>query len=204
MRDLAGDNFRISIYGRHCDKRVDAAAALIRWAGSAGIHYARPGYDTTKGIIGEISGFPITARTRTDLGTVFVEFGLEGIPAATVKVDRKKLTDPEDIGAIRMLEHRIANLPSLIEHTEQQIAAETHAHAEAVRSLSAPFKHGEALQEARTNLERIDAQLRAMTEPKEPQPENTPTDDPAPITKPRIIHTGPDAIPATDTRGMSR
>lgn len=204
VRDLAGDNFRISIYGRHCDKRVDAAAALVRWAGAAGIHYARPGYDTAKGVIGEISGFPITARTRTDLGTVFVEFGLEGIPAATVKVDRKKLTDPEDIGAIRMLEHRIANLPTLIEHTKEQITAETNARAEAVRSLSAPFKHGDALQEARTNLERIDAQLRAMTEPKDPQPENAPAADPDPTTRTGITHTGPDAIPATDTRGMSR
>ena len=203
MRDLAGDNFRISIYGRHCDKR-DAAAALVRWAGAAGIHYARPGYDTAKGVIGEISGFPITARTRTDLGTVFVELGLEGIPAATVKVDRKKLTDPEDIGAIRMLEHRTANLPTLIEHTKEQIAAETHARAEAVRSLSAPFKHGDALQEARTNLERIDAQLRAMTEPKDPQPEKAPAADPDPTTRTGITHTGPDAIPATDTRGLSR
>lgn len=160
--------------------------------------------DTAKGVIGEITGFPITARTRTDLGTVFVELGLEGIPAATVKVDRKKLTDPEDIGAIRMLEHRIANLPTLIEHTKEQIAAETHARAEAVRSLSAPFKHGDALQEARTNLERIDAQLRAMTEPKDPQPENTPAADPDPTTRTGITHTGPDAIPATDTRGLSR
>ena len=175
IRDLSGESFAITIGSSTYDKRGEAAAALARWANAAGLQYAQVGRERPLGPLGTVSGIPINARARSSLGEVQLELTFDGIPNASVIIPRNKLNDTTDIGGIRQIEHRISSLNDLITRAVHDIAEAKQMKSDATGSLGAPFTHIDARQAAHDNLARIDAELAAMTTPKDdlnPTPEH--------------------------------
>ncbi|MGW9159278.1 DEAD/DEAH box helicase family protein [Microbacterium sp. NPDC055665] len=171
-QDLSGDRFRITVGDRQHTSRADAAAAVRSWADRAGIRWARPLVDDRpRGIVGEISGFPIRARTHTDLGIVHLQLDLEGIPGARVRIAASRAVESDDIGLIRMLENRVTDIPQMITTARDDLDALATARADAERGLMKPFTHTEALDQARSDLHHIDEQLAALAADDAPAPE---------------------------------
>lgn len=190
VQDLAGDRFRIIVDERPYTSRTDAAAAIARWLQGKQVQYARPLIDDrARGTLGQISGFPILARTRSHLGQVQVHLDLDGVPGATVRVPATKAVDPADIGLVRMLENRVAGIGQLITDTDTRITAATATRQDATRSLGAPFKYAAALTAAREELARVDQALGAAAE--------HPTPVASPATPVRIAETTNPAAPHT-------
>ena len=200
VQDLSGDRFRITIDQTHHTSRPDAAAGISQWARRRSLHYARPMRDDrTHGTLGQISGFPIMARTRTELGTILLELTLDGVPGSTASSPVEKvLNDP--VGLIRQLEHRTANIPDLITKTQARIAATAESRIDAERNLGAPFKHRDALSAARAELARVDAALDAVAKddptaaapaPPSAAPVATPTGDDPYAPPASVSHSGP-------------
>ncbi len=205
VQDLSGEKFRITIGDRIYTSRTDAATALARWSTSTGIGHARPVVDDrARGTVGQISSFPITARTQTDLGRVHLHLELDGIPGSTVRIPTDKALDPHDVGTIRMLENRVAGIDQLITMTRKRIDAATATRDDAARSLDAPFKHADALAAARAELSRVDAALAAVAQ-QSPSPPSTGPDpsrlQPADRAAP---HTLPGAAVTMGGAGWSR
>ena len=206
VQDLSGEKFRITIGDRIYTSRTDAATALARWATTAGLGHARPVLDDrARGTVGQISGFSITARTRTDLGHIHLLLELDGIPGATIRIPVDKALDPQDWGTIRMLENRVTGIDQLIATARARIADATTTRDDAARSLGAPFKHAAALETARAELARLDAALQDATTghtPAEPAPDRG---------QPRVggvdraaPHTVPGMVAAPGGAGWSR
>ncbi|OJX65524.1 MAG: helicase [Micrococcales bacterium 73-13] len=178
VEDLSGDRFRITIGTAHYTSRTDAAAAISQWARSRSLQYARPMRDDrSHGTLGQISGFPIVARTRTDLGQILLDLNLEGVPGSIATSPMDKVLD-EPIGLIRQLEHRAANIPDLIARTAARITETSQSRADAERNLGAPFKHRAALEAARAELARVEAELAALAKDDAPAPAGVTTETP--------------------------
>lgn len=162
VQDLSGDRFRVTLGSSHYTSRTDAAAAIAQWARARSLHYARPVRDDRGlGTLGQISGFPISARTRTDLGKILLELTLDGVPGSTAVSPVEKVLE-DGLGLIRQLEHRAAGVQSLIDRTHERIAATQEAQQDARRNLGAPFKHADALHAARAELARVNDALDAL------------------------------------------
>lgn len=188
--DLTGDKFAMTVRGTRFTNRNDAAHALAEWARIAGIHYARPHEDRPRGLVGEISGFPINARTRSIMGNVVVEFQLEGIPEVAVRVTPEQLLESANIGTVRQLENRVSGLDPLIERARQELAEQQRSLEDANRSLGGSFTHTHTLQAARDALAAIDAQL--TDSPPVTTPANIAPQASQPLDYP---HTGPHTPP---------
>lgn len=188
--DLSGERFRMTITDREYASRTDAADAIAAWCRARSLHYARPVVDDRAcGQIGAASGFPIHAATRTDLGTIYLQLDLRGIPGSTVRVPVSKAL-AGDLGLIRMLEHRLGTIDQLITRTQTAHADAEATIADARRSLDTPFKHTAALAETRDRLARLDAQLAALARDASPDPRpasvsaGTRSDPAAPLSHP--------------------
>lgn len=176
MQDLTGERFRITIGDRRFDSRTDAVGAIAEWAHRSGIRWARPTVDDrARGVLGEISGFPITARTHTDLGTVQLQLDLVGVPGARIRIPVDRVVDHGDVGVVRMLQNRVTEIPKLIDKAHAELANVQSSRVEAERGLAQPFKHADALEQARADLGRIDQQFADLAAP--PAPEEPPVDD---------------------------
>lgn len=165
-KDLSGDRFEITIDGRAYAKRTDAAAAITQWATGRNLQYARPVTDDrSRGEIGSISGFPITARTLSNAGIVNLDLTLTGIPGANVTLPVKDVLDPNHGGVIRMLENRIAGIQHFIDRDQQAIAKAQEDLDTANKGINTPFKHAQKLEDVRVKLAHIDEQMQILAAP---------------------------------------
>lgn len=163
---LSGDRFEITIDGRTYAKRTDAAAAITQWATGRNLQYARPVTDDrSRGEIGSISGFPITARTLSNAGIVNLDLTLTGIPGANVTLPVKDVLDPNHGGVIRMLENRIAGIQHFIDRDQQAIAKAQEDLDTANKGINTPFKHAQKLEDVRVKLAHIDEQMQILAAP---------------------------------------
>ncbi|WP_454262426.1 helicase-related protein [Pseudoxanthomonas mexicana] len=121
VHDLSGDRFHMTITQRACTTRTAAAASLAQWARNTGIQYARPHEERARGQVGEISGFTVTARTRSVLGNPVVVFQFEGIPETEVRVPTEHVLDGDGVGVIRQIENRLSSLPDRISKAQLEL-----------------------------------------------------------------------------------
>lgn len=170
VQDLSGEQFRMTVAGQPCKTRTDAAAALAQWARNTGVQYARPYEDRPRGHVGEISGFPMTARTRSVLGNPVVVFQLDGIPEMEIRVPTEHVLHGDGVGVIRQVENRLTSLPDRISKAQLELHEQQRSLGDANRSLNTPFKHSEHLAAARTALAAVDAQLAIPAAQPEPAP----------------------------------
>ena len=144
--------------------------SLAQWARNTGIQYARPHEERARGQVGEISGFTVTARTRSVLGNPVVVFQFEGIPETEVRVPIEHVLDGDGVGVIRQIENRLSSIPDRISKAQLELQEHQRSLEDAQRSLTTPFKHTEQLGAARGALAAVDAQLAIPAALPEPAP----------------------------------
>lgn len=168
--ELGGERFRMSIDGATYDKRSEAAQAWQQWAG---VHAsARPprGGEADLGVAGRISGHDIRVVQRpgnlADLSASPVELRIDDAPGVAVEVTRATSLNPS-VGMIQRLENQVRALPEEVTKREARLVAAHQEVVDAQEALDVPFKHQDALEAARWEVERIG---RAMRGEETPQP----------------------------------
>ncbi|WIG19338.1 helicase-related protein [Kocuria rosea] len=168
--ELGGERFRMTIDGRTYDKRADAAEAWQRWAGIHATSRPPRGGETDLGVVGQIGGHDIRIVQRpgnlADLSASPVELRIDDAPGVAVEVTRATSLNPS-VGMIQRLENQVRALPEEVTKREARLASARQEVVDAREALDVPFKHQEALEAARWEVERIG---RAMRGEDEPQP----------------------------------
>ncbi|WJZ68603.1 helicase-related protein [Kocuria rosea] len=198
--EVGGEKFRMTVDGATVEKRTEAAEAWQRWAG---VHAtARPprAGEADLGVAGRIGGHDIRVVQRSgnlaDLSASPVELRIDDAPGVAVEVTRATSLNPS-VGMIQRLENQVLKLPEEVTTRETRLAAAHQEVADARAALDVPFKHQEALDAARWEVERID---RAMRGEETPQPTLDPELE---ALKKRMRINFPDA-PVTGRSGGSR
>lgn len=169
--EAGGDAFRMTIDGQTYDKRTDAVEAWKRWtsANAAGFGHPVSGGIRDLGIVAHIAGHDIryvqgTANT-VDLSASRVELRIDDAPGIAVESTRIATLAPT-VGLIQRIENQVLRLPDEVVKHEQLIEEAREEYRQAATALGQPFKHEEALAQAKWDVERIDRVMRG-----EPNPE---------------------------------
>ncbi|MEG9250171.1 helicase-related protein [Arthrobacter sp. Soc17.1.1.1] len=161
--DFGGDAFRMTINGRTVDKRTDAVEALRTWAdrNAAG----RPPIQGSKdlGVMASIGGHDIRfvqgQANMVEMGASRVELQIEGAPGVAVELKRNDALFPT-VGVVQRLENQITRLPDEVVKRERQLEEARQEYRDAANALKQPFKHTEALEKAKWEVERISREMR--------------------------------------------
>jgi N12 class adenine-specific DNA methylase len=224
VTDTGGDRFRIQLHDRAYTSRVDAGAALARWANNSDLKWAPRYTSRDYGIVGQISGFPIHLALRPGYEGANIDITLDGVPRSTFTITRDALLEG-GVGLIQRIENRVSGIPTLLDHAQGDLAAAQQTIADAAQRIGQPFRHAQALRDAERHLGDVEAQLAALNddEPGEqPGPpelaldervtietlhahRDTPARPPAPQRQgpPTFVRAGYDASPPQPTPGMS-
>lgn len=161
--DVGGDAFRMTINGRTVDKRTDAVEALRTWAdrNAAG----RPPIQGSKdlGLMASIGGHDIRfvqgQANMVEMGASRVELQIEGASGVAVELKRNDALFPT-VGVIQRLENQVMRLPDEVVKRERQLEEARQEYRDAANALKQPFKHTDALQTAKWEVERINREMR--------------------------------------------
>lgn len=168
--ELGGERFRMSLDGAIYDKRADAVEAWQRWAGVHATSRPPRGGETDLGVAGQIGGHDIRVVQRpgnlADLSASPVELRIDDAPGVAVEVTRATSLNPS-VGMIQRLENQVRALPEEVTKREARLGSARQEAVNAREALEVPFKHQEALEAARWEVERIG---RAMRGEETPQP----------------------------------
>ncbi len=165
--DTSGERFRIQLHDRNYDSRVQAAAALARWANSTGLKRAPRYTKRDYGPIGQISGFEIQLAVRPGMGGLEAEITLDGVPRSTFRIDSDTLLDGQ-VGLIQRIENRVSGIPTLLAGAREDLAAVQQTVTDAGRRIGQPFRHAEPLHDAERHLADVEAQLAELNDDTEP------------------------------------
>ncbi|MCC5781730.1 hypothetical protein CRM73_01970 [Kocuria sp. CCUG 69068] len=150
--------------------RADAAEAWQRWAGVHATSRPPRAGETDLGVAGRIGGHDIRVVQRpgnlTDLSASPVELRIDDAPGVAVEVTRATSLNPS-VGMIQRLENQVRALPEEVTKREARLGSARQEVVDAREALDVPFKHQEALESARWEVERIG---RAMRGEETPQP----------------------------------
>jgi N12 class adenine-specific DNA methylase len=171
--DTSGERFRIQLHDRSYDSRVQAAAALARWANSEGLKYARRYTKRDYGPIGQISGFEIQLAVRPGMNGLEAEITLDGISRSTFRVDSDTLLDGQ-VGLIQRIENRVSGIPTLLAGVREDLTAAQQTIADAGQRIGKPFRHANTLHDAERHLADIEAQLTELNDDTDPRQQNPP------------------------------
>ncbi|MHA7146436.1 helicase-related protein [Arthrobacter sp. TmT3-37] len=168
--EVGGDAFKMTIAGKVCDKRVDAVEAFHTWAST---HAAgRPPIDRPQdlGVVASIAGHDIRfiqgRANMTDMGASRVDLQIDGAPGISVELRRNDSLFPT-VGVIQRIENQVARLPEEVVKHEKRIEEARQEWRDSSQALKQPFKHTEALEAAKWEVERI---TRTMNGEENPQP----------------------------------
>ncbi|MEX5265898.1 helicase-related protein [Kocuria sp. CPCC 205231] len=168
--ELGGERFRMTIDGRTYDKRSEAAQAWQQWAGVHATSRPPRAGEIDLGVAGAIGGHDVRVVQRpgnlADLSASPVELRIDDAPGVAVEVTRATSLNPS-VGMIQRLENQVRALPEEVTKREARLASARQESVDAREALDVPFKHQEALEAARWEVERIG---RAMRGEETPQP----------------------------------
>jgi hypothetical protein len=179
VTDTSGERFRVQLHDRTYTSRVDAAAALARWADQSGLKWAPRYTSRDYGIVGQISGFPIRLALRPGFDGANIDITLDGVPSSTFTIPRDTLIE-SGTGLIQRIENRVSGIPTLLAHARDDLAAARQTVTDAAQRVGQPFRHSQALHEAERHLADVEAQLAALNhddQPGEPEPSDPPLDE---------------------------
>ncbi|MDA8298153.1 MAG: helicase [Actinomycetota bacterium] len=179
VTDTSGERFRVQLHDRTYTSRVDAAAALARWADQSGLKWAPRYTSRDYGIVGQISGFPIHLALRPGFDGANIDITLDGVPRSTFTIPRDTLIE-SGTGLIQRIENRVSGIPTLLAHARDDLAAARQTVTDAAQRVGQPFRHSQALHEAERHLADVEAQLAALNhddQPGEPEPSDPPLDE---------------------------
>ncbi len=171
--DTSGERFAIQLHDRSYDSRVQAAAALARWANSEGLKYAPRYTKRDYGPIGQISGFDIQLAVRPGMSGLEAEITLHGVPRSTFRIDSDTLLDGQ-VGLIQRIENRVSGIPTLLAGAREDLAAAQQTVADAGQRIGQPFRHAETLHDAERHLTDVEAQLAELNDDTEPGQQDPP------------------------------
>jgi len=181
VTDTAGDRFHIRLQDRSYTSRVDAGAALARWANNSDLKWA-PRYTTRDyGIVGQISGFDIHLALRPGYDSPNVDITLDGVPRSTFTISKDTLLEG-GVGLIQRIENRVSGIPALLNHAGDDLAAARQTIADAAQRIGQPFRHAAALRDAEQHLTHVETQLAELhhdqgEDPGAPEPATPPLDE---------------------------
>ena len=171
--DTSGERFAIQLHDRSYDSRVQAAAALARWANSEGLKSAPRYTKRDYGPIGQISGFEIQLAVRPGMGGLEAEITLHGVPRSTFRIDSDTLLDGQ-VGLIQRIENRVSGIPTLLAGAREDLTAAQQTVADAGQRIGQPFRHAETLHDAERHLADVEAQLAELNDDTEPDQRDPP------------------------------
>jgi len=171
--DTSGERFRIQLHDRSYDSRVQAAAALARWANNEGLKWAPRYTKRDYGPIGQISGFEIQLAVRPGMGGLEAEITLDGVPRSTFRIDSDTLLDGQ-VGLVQRIENRVSGIPTLLASAREDLAAAQQTVADAGQRIGQPFRHAETLHDAERHLADVEAQLAELNDDAEPGQQDPP------------------------------
>jgi hypothetical protein len=174
ITDTSGEKFLMRVGERIYDTRADAAHAISTWANHTS-DLARVHNYTTKdyGVIGQISGFDITASISSSANGLTVHVGLAtttalGTRAKPVPVPRAAFTMTRGqfleggVGLIQRIENRVSGIPVLLDKAHADLAAAQRDGADATARMGQPYKHALTLATAEAELVRVEQLLSTM------------------------------------------
>lgn len=172
--------FTMSIDTAAYRERTAAAAALATWVRehTRGVSWWQN--RTPLGPVGVLGGHTIEATQMLHQGRPAIRFHLRDVPRSGVVVSRDAFVDIERsgigpaLGAVRQIENRITSLPTVAEHLTTQRATAQREGQVARQGLDKPFKHAEALSQARERAAQITAQLTGVPASGTEAPEQPP------------------------------
>jgi hypothetical protein len=177
MTDTGGDRFRVQLLDRTYTSRVDAGAALARWAYNSDLKWAPRYTSRDYGIVGQISDFDIHLALRPGSESANIDITLDGVPRSTFTVPRDTLLE-SGVGLIQRIENRVSGIPALLDHARGDLAAARQTIADAAQRIGQPFRHAQALRDAERHLTDVEAQLAQLNQDTDatPEPASQPPD----------------------------
>jgi N12 class adenine-specific DNA methylase len=175
-QDTRADRFAMTILGSTHLDRGQAADALVQWARCAPMGRLEP--------IGTLGGLDVdgVVKMGSDHGVREAFLTFHGVPEDWAHATLLHLAE-SPLTLVRQLEHRVASLEERRDRTVlgQQEAAQDIGRAR--DGLEQPFKHTEALHNARAELTAITQRMQASTTPPNPTA-GEPTHEP----RPTVVH----------------
>lgn len=182
ITDTSGDRFHIRLHDRAHTSRVDAGAALARWANNSDLKWTPRYTSRDYGIVGQISGFDIHLALRPGFDGANIDITLDGVPRSTFTISRQTLLEG-GVGLIQRIENRVSGIPALLDHARDDLAAAQQTIADAAQRIGQPFRHAQALREAERHLADVEAQLAALNHVDKPDDQQS---SPAPALDERV------------------
>ncbi|MGH2931145.1 MAG: helicase, partial [Solirubrobacteraceae bacterium] len=181
LTDTGGDRFRIQLHDRTYTSRVDAGAALARWANNSDLKWAPRYTSRDYGVVGQISGFPIHLALRPGYEGANIDITLDDVPRSTFTIARDTLLEG-GVGLIQRIENRVSGIPALLDHARDDLATAQQTIADAAQRIGQPFRHADALRDAERHLTDVEAQLAELNhdqdeEPGVPEPPTPPIEE---------------------------
>lgn len=168
-QDTRGDAFAITIAGRHTTTRPEAARLIQQWAADSTQHtmpYGRS--EQPLGQLGQLAGLTIDATLHKPPGSpATLLLSLHDVPAQPATLDMQTLAH-DARSLLRQLEHRVGDLPALLERTQATSATLADEAARARHALTQPFKHADALTRAQARCTTIASEMTARQEASAP------------------------------------
>ncbi len=176
LPDISGDAFRITVGDRQFDSRADAANAIARWATEAGVRYLSP-VSSRPLTLGRIAGHDIAAHATYSADAarqVVIALSLRDVPGTSAHVTVDSLHSGS-IGIVSQLENKVRAIPRTLQARNADLDAAAHELDAVQQRIGQPSPHSEALAQAQSRVDQIDAQLHAQAdEPASPSRRTTP------------------------------
>ena len=160
----AGDSFRAAIGGATYTDRPQAADRLRQYLLHGIRNATAPMQPSALGVVAELGGHAVTAElsARRYGHPLTLALALNCVPRTSSVIETDILYN-DDIGLIRQLENKVAALPEATAAVQTEISRAQAAIAEARQQQDKPFKHTQALSEARRRVDTINGQMNHAT-----------------------------------------
>ncbi|WP_286166924.1 helicase-related protein [Arthrobacter sp. AQ5-05] len=166
--EVGGESFAMTINGTRHDKRTEAAEALGTWVKENLSNRPPMHAERDAGIAGTIAGHNVRVVEGMgilgDIDSSPVRFTIDQAPGVYVEVGRETAKNP-NVGLIQRMENQITRLPQAVKKLEQGIEETRQEFRDAASALKQPFKHADALHQARWDVERIGREMRGEENP---------------------------------------
>jgi len=167
-----GEAFAMTVGRLRTAERVEAGTWLGRYLANRMPH---PGYGRRReedfGVIARAGGHDITARSvPTSIGEPTIQLALQDVPRSAWSVTAKDAAS--GLGLIRQVENHIAALPTILNQLRSDRDRAQSQREDARAQLDRPFKHTQALADARAEQNRVRAAMAARQQPR-PTPNRT-------------------------------
>lgn len=162
--ETAGEKFRMSINGgAPLASRTEAAAAMQEWVARNATQRPPMRGESDLGVFATLGGHDwrvvLQQANPAELHKSGVHLVLDDAPAMRVQITRADMLDSKE-GIIRRMENLLPKLPGAADSREARAADLDRRVEDVATRIGQPFPHAQALEEARTEVKRLDKAIR--------------------------------------------